>query len=123
MIDLAGELELEGVLAPVRPTRKHEVPDEPVDEYINRRNDNGGLWDPWLRVHEDIGGKCLGIAETALTVNGKISEWETWCQMGFPQAGKYPIPGGLVPVVIDRGADSGTYVEPNVWYFHQSARR
>ena len=38
--------------------------------------------------------------------------------MAFPDSGEYVVEGALVPVEIDRDADVGRYVEPNVWMRH-----
>ena len=38
--------------------------------------------------------------------------------MRFPDDGAYTFPGGLAPVEIDRGSDTGSYWEPNVWIVH-----
>jgi len=32
------------------------------------------------------------------------------------------IDGGLVPLLVDRTADQGRYVEPNAWVSYQTAR-
>ncbi len=110
---------LQGVLVPVRPNRKHEYPDESIETYADRRDENGCLLDPWLRVHEELGGDRLGFLQASVTVTASIREWENWTGMQFPTSGSYSIPEGLVPLVIDFEKDQGTYQEPNVWYFHQ----
>lgn len=110
---------LQGVLAPVRPNRKHEHPEESIESYADRRDEKGRLADPWLRVHEKLGGERLGVALEAVSVIGSIEEWESWTEMRFPVAGSYSIPEGLVPITIDCEKGQGTYFEPNVWYFHQ----
>ena len=38
---------------------------------------------------------------------------------GFPATGDYVIPEGLSVLHIDRTADHGVYVEPNVWVRHR----
>jgi hypothetical protein len=43
-----------------------------------------------------------------------------WTELTFPEGGSYVVPGGLVPVEIDRERDEGLYVEPNVWMVHPS---
>ena len=110
---------LQGVLAPVRPNRKHEHPEESIESYADRRDEKGRLSDPWLRVHEELGGERLGVALEAVSVIGSIEEWESWTEMRFPVAGSYSIPEGLVPITIDCEKGQGNYFEPNVWYFHQ----
>ena len=119
MRNLAEAYGLQGVLAPVRPNRKHEYSEESIESYADRRDEKGRLWDPWLRVHEELGGERLGFAPAAVSVVGSIREWESWSEMQFPVAGSYNIPEGLVPITIDHENDQGTYYEPNIWYFHR----
>ena len=119
MRNLSEKYGLRGVLAPVRPNRKHEYPEESIEAYADRRDEKGRLWDPWLRVHEKLGGERLGFAMSAVSVTGSISEWESWTEMQFPEAGSYSIPQGLVPIKIDHERDQGTYYEPNIWYYHR----
>ncbi len=38
--------------------------------------------------------------------------------MPFPSSGPYVIPAGLSVLEIDLAADTGTYVEPNIWVRH-----
>jgi GNAT superfamily N-acetyltransferase len=118
MCALAARRGLSGVLAPVRPTRKHEFPYELMEPYIRRRDDSGRTLDPWLRAHQELGGRELGVAHRALTVRGTVGDWERWTGSGFPASGAYVVPGALVPVRVDLEHNIGEYVEPNVWYLH-----
>jgi GNAT superfamily N-acetyltransferase len=112
---------LSHVVAPVRPTEKHRYPLIEMDRYAQWRRADGALHDPWLRVHEQVGGVIAGTAPAAMTVRGTVSEWEQWTGLAMPETGQYVVPGGLVPVAIDREQDSGTYVEPSVWVVHAAA--
>jgi hypothetical protein len=56
--------------------------------------------DPWLRVHEELGGRPTGIARRAVTVRGSVGDWERWTGQRFRTSGKHAVPGALVPVVI-----------------------
>ena len=109
---------LQALIAPVRPTLKEIYPLTAIESYATWRRDDGRLFDPWLRVHERLGGDVLGIAERSMTVEGKVGEWEIWTEMPFPETGSYVLPGALVPIEIDCEADLGRYVEPNVWMRH-----
>ena len=111
---------LRRVLAPVRPNRKHVFPEEEIETYANRRDEKGRLLDPWLRVHEELGGERLGFMHESVTVTASIQDWEKWTEMRFSTSGSYCIPDGLAPITIDLKKDLGTYREPNVWYFHRS---
>jgi hypothetical protein len=52
-------------------------------------------------------------------VTGTVAQWEEWTGLTLPSTGHYVIPDGLSPLYIDREADLGTYVEPNVWVQHR----
>jgi len=112
---------LSGVLAPVRPTRKHEFPYETMEEYVARRDASGRTFDPWLRVHQELGGRELGVLRRALTIRGTVADWRRWTGRTLPASGDYVVPGALVPVRIDLERNVGEYVEPNVWYLHSHA--
>jgi hypothetical protein len=118
MRSTAAAAGLQALIAPVRPTLKQNYPLTPIESYATWRRDDGRLFDPWLRVHERVGGEVLGIAERSMTVEGTVEEWESWTGMIFPEDGPYVLPGALVPIDIDIEADQGRYVEPNVWMRH-----
>ncbi len=111
---------LRGFLAPVRPNRKHEFAEASIEAYAERRDDKGRLLDPWLRVHEEMGGERLGFMHKSLTVTASNQDWEKWTGMRFSTSGSYCIPDGLAPITIDQEENLGTYREPNIWYFHRS---
>jgi hypothetical protein len=109
---------LRGLIAPVRPNRKSDYPDMPIDEYIQMRDAGGFPQDPWMRVHARDGARIIKPCLTAMRITGTVAEWEKWTGMSFPHSGDYVVPGALVRVHIDREKDLGTYTEPNVWMWH-----
>lgn len=109
---------LRALIAPVRPTLKERYPLTPVERYARWRREDGTAFDPWIRVHERLGGEILAIANASMTVEGTVAEWESWTEMPFPESGEYVLPQALVPIEIDRELDRGRYVEPNVWMRH-----
>ena len=48
---------LSTVIAPVRPTLKERYPLIPIERYIEWRREDGSHFDPWIRVHEIVGGE------------------------------------------------------------------
>ena len=118
MIALARAHGLQGLIAPVRPSWKERYPLVPIDQYAEWRRPDGLLFDPWMRVHERLGGRILKPEPRSLRITGTIAEWEAWTGMIFPESGAYWFPGGLTTLTIDRDADRGTYWEPNVWMRH-----
>jgi hypothetical protein len=114
---MAGVVAAQGLadlVAPVRPTHKHRYPLIAMDEYRDWRRPDGTRFDPWLRVHERVGGEVLGVAPAAMTVRGSVAEWKRWTGMALPRSGRFVVPGALVPVEIDAARDEGRYVEPAV---------
>ncbi|MGH3072885.1 MAG: GNAT family N-acetyltransferase [Gaiellaceae bacterium] len=106
------------VLAPVRPTWKERYPLIPIEEYMSWRRDDGAHFDPWLRIHERIGGEILAPAPRSMEITAPVGDWEEWTGMRFPADGEYVFPGGLATLVVADGV--GTHVEPNVWVRHSA---
>jgi GNAT superfamily N-acetyltransferase len=118
MASLVARHGFSDLVAPVRPTHKHRYPLMPMDEYMAWRRDDGLPFDPWLRVHERVGGELLHPCPEAMRIEGSVAEWEGWTGLAMPETGPYVIEGGLVPVEIDRERDLGSYVEPGCWVRH-----
>lgn len=116
---LAAREGLREVIAPLRPTLKHRYPLVPIDRYVRFARADGLPLDPWLRLHVRLGATVIGLAPAAQTMSGTVAEWEGWCGMALPASGAYVIPGGLDLLHVDREADVGTYVEPNIWVRHR----
>jgi len=118
---LAERKGLDGVIAPVRPSAKHMHPFIPMEAYMTWTDDQGRLFDPWLRSHSAAGGKIIKPATHSMVVEEPVAFWEMWRGSPFPTTGDYKIDGALNPVSIDLARDSGRYVEPNVWFAYQAA--
>lgn len=118
MAALARRHGLRALVAPVRPTLKHRYPLTPMERYVRWRRPDGAPFDPWLRVHWELGARVVGLAPRSMVVQGRVDDWERWTAMRFPESGRYIVPGALAPVTIDRRHDRGRYVEANVWMLH-----
>lgn len=118
MLGIAREHGLEALIAPVRPSWKEYYPLTPVERYAEWRRDDGLLFDPWMRIHERLGGEILKPEPESLRITGTVGDWESWTQMRFPETGRYWFPRGLAPLSVSREADLGAYWEPNVWMLH-----
>ena len=116
--DNARAVGLSAVVAPVRPTWKERYPLIPIERYVGWRREDGTHFDPWIRIHERVGGEILVAAPRSMTITASAADWEEWTGMRFPGDGQYVF-GGLAPLVVREGV--GTYVEPNVWMIHQVA--
>lgn len=116
--DLARDTGASALLVPLRPTRKARYPLIPIEEYASWRRGDGTPFDPWMRTHREMGAEVLAVAPASQTMTGTVAEWEAWTGVAMPGSGHYVIPEGLAPLRIDREADLGTYVEPNIWVRH-----
>ena len=107
------------LVAPVRPNHKARHPLVPLEEYVTWADGRGRPWDPWLRVHTKMGASLVGVCPRSMTIPGTLAEWAAWTGLRPTGDGPHVIPGGLVPVEVDRAAGIATYVEPNVWVRHR----
>jgi hypothetical protein len=119
MTEVVSRHGLGDLVAPVRPTEKHRYPLVPMESYMYWRRDDGLPFDPWIRVHERVGGEILRSASAAMRVTGSVAEWERWTGMDLQHSGVYVVPGALVPIEIDRERDIGEYLEPACWIRHR----
>jgi hypothetical protein len=115
---LAVDHGLGALIVPARPTWKSRYPLTPMERYAHWTREDGLPFDPWIRTHVRMGAELLAIAHESLRITGTVADWEAWTGMLFPESGDYVIPGGQVPLTIDREANAGTYVEPDVWLRH-----
>ena len=106
------------LLAPVRPTLKSRYPLAPFERYVRWTRPDGLPFDPWIRVHWNLGARPLAVALKAFSVTGTIAEWESWTAMRFPESGLYIVDGALQPVSMDLERNHGCYDDPNFWMRH-----
>ena len=116
-VDNARPSGLAGVIAPVRPTWKERYPLISIERYLEWRREDGTHFDPWLRVHEGVGGEIVAPAPASMTIRAPVSDWEEWTEFSFPGDGEYVFSRGLATLVVEEGV--GTHVEPNVWVLHR----
>ena len=113
-------LGLDAVIVPVRPTVKCDYPFVVMDDYIGWKDDEGRVFDPWLRSHLSQGARVVKACGRSMVVEEHISFWETWAGRRFETSGQYLVEGALAPVVIDAVRQIGRYEEPNVWVAYAS---
>jgi GNAT superfamily N-acetyltransferase len=116
MRDAARAAGLRELAAPVRPTLKARYPLIPIERYLEWRREDGSHFDPWLRLHERVGGKIVAAAPKSMSIEAPVADWEEWTGLAMPEDGDYLIPGGLAPVEVRAGM--GRHLEPNVWVVH-----
>lgn len=119
MCSLAKAKKMKYLIVPVRPTMKEEYPNINFSEYVNKKREDGSAFDPWIRVHQNLGGKKIGYAYKSQLIQGTIKQWEGWTKQTFPTSGEYLVKGGMQPVHIDLEKDLGSYYDLAVWFEHQ----
>jgi hypothetical protein len=119
MRDNVKRLGFKDMVAPVRPNRKHLVPDMPIEEYAALVREDGMPRDSWLRVHVRAGGRIVGTCKRAMVIPGTLDEWRSWTGLPFDESGPVVVPGALVPVQCSVEHDYAVYVEPAVWVHHR----
>ena len=100
-------------------------------------------FDPWLRKHVRLGGRVAKVAPASMIVQGSFSEWQAWTGIDFyslvrdqgragsvqPESDRdegcfeVAIAGGLVPLQVSAREECCTYLEPNVWLYHDVSYR
>lgn len=115
---IATRFGMKRLVAPVRPNLKSRFPLIPIDEYVTWRREDGALYDAWMRVHARLGATIACPCHHSMRIAGSVQDWTDWTGLSFPGSGQYVVPDALVPVIVDRAADAGVYIEPNVWMVH-----
>ncbi len=108
---------LRELIAPVRPTLKARYPLIPIEAYAAWRRPDGSHFDPWIRVHERLGGEILAPAPASMVMEAPVADWESWLGLELPGDGTYVVPEMLAPLEVAAGV--GRHVEPNVWLRHR----
>jgi hypothetical protein len=114
--DAALQYKIKTLIAPVRPSQKHNFPHISMSDYIQLRRSDGKLQDAWLRAHENSGGQMLNICYKSAQVKASIKRWTEWTGQPFIRSGSYKLEKGIAPLLVDVDANTGLYVEPNVWF-------
>jgi GNAT superfamily N-acetyltransferase len=119
MRDAAREQGLSELIAPVRPTLKARYPLIPIERYAGWRRADDSHFDPWIRVHERIGGEIFAPAPESMVIEAPVDDWEMWLGLALPEDGTYVVEGILAPLEVESGV--GRHIEPNVWLRHRLA--
>jgi GNAT superfamily N-acetyltransferase len=107
---------LRELAAPVRPTLKALYPLIPIERYIEWRQEDGSHFDPWVRIHERVGGRIVAAAPESMAIEAPVADWESWTGLSLPEDGTYVVPGMLAPLEVRDGI--GRHAEPNIWMVH-----
>jgi GNAT superfamily N-acetyltransferase len=109
---------LRELIAPVRPTLKARYPLTPIARYMEWRREDGTHFDPWIRIHERVGGRLYRAAPESMVIEAPAPDWEEWTGLRLPEDGSYIVDGMLAPLEVRGGV--GRHVEPNVWMRHSA---
>lgn len=115
--DEALRLGYKGLVAPVRPVFRWRMPHLSIEQYAEMRMADGRHFDPWVRVHERIGGRIIGVAEHSANFVGSREDWERWVGIRLPDDGRVLAPKTIN--FLDLVAGIGVLVEPSIWILHQ----
>lgn len=108
-----------GMLAPARPSHRALMPQLSIEEYAALRLSDGRHADPWLRVHEALGGSLIGVCPHSLTLSAPRADWEAWLSMRLPERARLIPPGSTGWLDVRDGV--GTLIEDSVWVRHDIA--
>src|SRR5581483_984911 len=108
---------LRDLIAPVRPTLKDRYPLIAIERYVAWRREDGAHFDPWIRIHERVGGEIVAPAPESMRIEAPVADWEEWTGMRLRDDGDYVVPGMLAPLRVRSGV--GVHVEPNIWIRHR----
>lgn len=117
--DLVLSLGYRGLVAPVRPTARARMPQLDIYEYREVRLADGRHVDPWVRVHESVGGRIIGCCEDSAVFGGTRAQWEEWAGMRLPDDGDILIDGaqGWLEMI----AGYGVLREDSLWVLHDGS--
>jgi len=117
MVRKVKNLGYKGLVAPVRPIYRWRMLDVSLDQYVNARTSSGEHFDPWIRIHERIGGKIIGVCPGSAVFTAPVLDWSDWSQMKLPKGGQIIVPNAINYLEIENGI--GTLREDSVWVLHQ----
>lgn len=123
LLDRAKELTLQlgflDLVGPVRPSKKSLFPGLSMSEYLQKKNEQGDGFDPWLRQHLEGGAVIVNICDKSAVMKASLARWQQWLGPLVTTQKSIFISGGLVPLEIDESNQTATYCEPNVWVHYQ----
>jgi GNAT superfamily N-acetyltransferase len=105
------------LLAPLRPASKAAHPEMSMTDWLGIRRPDGSSPDPWLRVHERLGG--VVVHPCVDTYSGTLADLDAcYPDHDFGAGGSHTLPDLLAAVSVDLATKTFTYREPNVWLEH-----
>ncbi len=102
------------LIVPVRSVWKERYSNDTIDEFLERKREDGLPFDPWLRAHVLSEGIVRNICHRSITICSSKKRWEKWISHSIVP-GRNELPGGLAPLYFNVSTNIGTYTEPNIW--------
>ncbi len=96
-------------VVPVRPTAKPVG--QAMEDYLTQTTIEGLSVDPWLRTHQRIGGRVMGVSARAMQMKAPWRQWEQWL-------GASPSKHNSLVGTLTQQGEMGLYSEANVWVQH-----
>lgn len=115
--DRAIELGYRGLVAPVRPSARWRALHLDIADYAELRLPDGRHYDPWVRVHERIGGEIIGSCPDSAIFSAPREDWERWAAMKLPDNGFFLIDGAIGWLSLKEG--HGVLSEDSLWLLHR----
>lgn len=107
----------QGMAAPVRPVYRPRAPWCSIEEYAALRLPSGEHFDPWVRIHEEIGGVVEGTCSASARWLAPREDWEEWTGVGLPENGTFLLRDTIGPLEIKGG--EGLLREESIWLIHR----
>ncbi|WP_323840237.1 non-ribosomal peptide synthetase [Photorhabdus africana] len=113
---------LDQFLGPVRPVGMLDHSNMDVTSWVEARDGNGEPLDFWLRTHERLGAKTLGVAIHSQLIEGTLDEWREWIGVTLDTQGPQLLPETLQEVIVDLDSNHAHYYDPSIWVGHYGLR-
>jgi len=115
--NLIRQSNLQNLVIPIRPTKKHLYPKMAMTEYIELKEQNQ-IFDPWIRTHMKSGAQMVKVCEQSMTITGNLDFWEGLFDKKITRSGEHILDRALRPITIDLDKNHGAYIEPNIWIYY-----
>ena len=113
--DRALSLGYRGLVAPVLPSARWRCPRLTTAAYAALRLPDMRHFDPWIRVHERIGGRIIGSCPISATFRAPRSDWERWFGVRLPSSGSIVLEGAGE---LELAFDTGLLIQESIWILH-----
>lgn len=118
LFSIAESVGIRRVIAPVRPPMKARFQTITMPDFLKIVREDGYSIDPWIRAHQRLGGKMLGVCEHSMVIEGDLEDWKKWGLTIENNARFASHKSCFNAISISEQEQRAQYVEPNVWIEH-----